>query len=257
MNAVVSAMLAILLLVCMVALLEIGRRFGNRRLAKDPEGARAGTGTVDGAIFALFGLLIAFTFSGAASRFDTRRHLIVEEANAIGTAWLRLDLLPDPDRTALQALFREYLDSRLAVYRKLPDLEEAYAELSRSSELQGVIWQRSVAASRTGEGERARMLLLPALNQMFDITTTRTMAAQFHPPVIIFGLLGTLGLGCAFLAGFGMSGAKERSWAHMVGFAAVVAITVYVILDLEYPRLGLIRVDAMDKVLIELRESMK
>ena len=77
----------------MLVLLEIGRRLGLRRLALDSEAVRAGFGVVEGAIFALMGLLIAFTFSEAASRFDTRRQLVVEEANAIGTAYLRLDLL--------------------------------------------------------------------------------------------------------------------------------------------------------------------
>ena len=72
-------------------------------------------------MFALFGLLIAFTFSGGASRLDTRRQLIAEEANAIGTAYLCLDLLPASDQPALRGLFRDYLDSRLAVYRKLPE----------------------------------------------------------------------------------------------------------------------------------------
>ena len=74
--------------------LEVGWRIGARRLAEDPNGADAGVGAVEGAVFALLGLLIAFTFSEAASRFDTRRQLIVEETNDIGTAYLRLDLLP-------------------------------------------------------------------------------------------------------------------------------------------------------------------
>jgi hypothetical protein len=78
----------------MLMVLEIGRRIGARRLAEDPKGAEAGVGTVEGAIFALLGLLIAFTFSGAASRFDTRRQLVIEETNDIGTAYLQLDLLP-------------------------------------------------------------------------------------------------------------------------------------------------------------------
>ena len=84
------------LFIGMLCLLEVGRRVGQRRREADTEGARAGVGVIDGAVFALLGLLLAFTFSGAAARFDTRRHLIVEEANAIGTAYLRLDLLP-PD----------------------------------------------------------------------------------------------------------------------------------------------------------------
>lgn len=241
----------------MLAMLDFGRRFGNRRLDEDPEGARTGTSAVEGAIFALFGLLIAFTFSGAASRFDTRRHLIIQEANAVGTAWLRLDLLSDTDRADMQALFREYLDARLEVYRLLPDLKAAFAELDRCGKLQGMIWSRAVASTQNAGGERTRSLLLPALNDMFDITTVRTMAGQTHPPMVIFSLLFVLGLVCAFLAGNGMAGTRRRNWAYMIGFALVTTLTVYVILDLEYPRLGLIRVDAGDKVLIQLREGMK
>ncbi len=79
--------LALALLVAMVVLIEMGRRIGKRRLARDPDGARAGAGAVDGAVFALLGLLIAFAFSGAASRFDARRQLIVQEANMICKSW--------------------------------------------------------------------------------------------------------------------------------------------------------------------------
>src|SRR5216117_2664330 len=108
------------LFLSMLLCLEIGRRLGIRRLARDPEGAMAGLGAVEGAVFGLYGLLIAFTFSGAPARLDTRRQLIAEEANAIGTAYLRLDLLPTDSQPALRALFRNYLDSRLEIFRRLP-----------------------------------------------------------------------------------------------------------------------------------------
>ena len=86
---IVLLSVALALFAGMVVLLEVGRRTGIRRMRKDPEAAREGFGALEGAIFALLGLLIAFTFSGAAERFDRRRHLIVEETNAIGTAYLR------------------------------------------------------------------------------------------------------------------------------------------------------------------------
>src|SRR5437867_3724039 len=82
------------LFAALLASMEFGRRLARRRLALLDDGGQAGTGVVDGAIFALFGLLVAFTFSGAAQRFDHRRDLIVAEANDIGTAYLRLDLVP-------------------------------------------------------------------------------------------------------------------------------------------------------------------
>jgi len=238
----------------MLVLLELGRRLGVRRIAQDPERAAAGAGVVEGAVFALFGLLIAFTFSGAAARFDARRQLVVEETNAIGTAYLRLDLLPADAQPGLRDRFRSYLDSRLETYRKLPDIEAAQEELARSGRLQGEIWTQAVAACRAKDDPATTTLVLSALNAMIDITTT---AAKMHPPTIVFVMLFGLGLGCALLAGYSMAGSKSRSWTHMIGFAAIAALTVYVILDIEYPRLGLIRVDAVDQVLVELRESMK
>jgi hypothetical protein len=241
----------------MLLLLELGRRVGIRRLARDPDGARQGVAVVDGALFGLLGLLIAFTFSGAAARFDTRRHLIVEEANDIGTAWLRLDLLPAGPAATLRNLFRQYLDSRLETYRKVPNFSAVKAELASSIKLQGEIWSNAVAACRESGSQPAHMLLLPALNAMFDITTTRTEATNHHPPWIIFAMLGTLSLVSSVLAGYGMAGGKSHNWIHIICFAAVVAVTVYVIMDLEHPRLGMIRVDSADQVLIQLRESMK
>src|SRR5262245_2395126 len=101
----------------MLLLFEVGRRIGLRRRAKATEGAIAGSGVIEGAVFALFGLLVAFTFSGAAARFDTRRQLIVEETNAIGTAYLRLDLLPVAAQLTLRERFRQYLAARLEDYR--------------------------------------------------------------------------------------------------------------------------------------------
>lgn len=111
-------------------LLEIGRRIGIQRRAQDPEGAAAGTDPVDGAIFALLGLLLAFTFAGAVSRFDVRRALIVEETNAISTAYLRLDMLPTGVQPPMRDLFRRYVDARLETYRKLTDMQAAMAELN-------------------------------------------------------------------------------------------------------------------------------
>ena len=236
--------------------LEIGRRIGTRRLQQgaDDTGS-SGAGVVEGAVFALLGLLIAFTFSGAATRLDERRNLIVDEANAIGTAYLRVDLLPSAAQNEMRDRFRRYLDARLDVYRALPDLEKAKGQLARASGMQQEIWERAVADSV--ESQPARMLLLPALNEMFDITTTRTMAAQTHPPPVVFGLLLLFALFAALLAGSAMAGAKSRHWLHAVTFAFALAGSVYVIIDMEYPRVGLIRVDAFDQVLVDLRQSMK
>lgn len=253
-----TAIITIILFVGMLACLEVGRRVGIRRLADDPDGAQAGTGPIDGAVYALLGLLVAFTFSGAATRFDERRNLIVQETNDIGTAYLRIDLFPAAAQPAMRDLFRRYVETRLEVYRKFPDADAVQEALARSNGLQGEIWSQAVAAGKADAApQAATMLMLPALNAMFDITTTRTMATQMHPPIAIFALLFGLALASAVLAGYGMAGSRTRSWIHLIGYAAVMAVAVNIIIDLEYPRLGLIRVDSFDQALVDLRAGMK
>jgi len=249
--------LTIALFAGMVVMLEIGRRIGVRRIAADPEGAKSGTGAIDGAVFALLGLLIAFTFSGATSRFDERRNLIIEETNDVSTAYLRLDLLPASTQPALRELFREYLDARLETYQKMPDMKVAKVSFDRSIELQEDIWREAVAAAGMKEAPlAANTLLLPALNQMFDITNTRMMVMKKHPPLVIFVLLFGLALISALLAGFGMAHGKSRSWVHIIGFTLTMALAVNIIINIEYPRRGLIRLDSFDQSLWELRQSM-
>jgi len=254
------SLLALLVIFGMVAgtlcMLEAGRRIGARRRGRDSEGAKASTGAIDGAVFGLLGLLIAFTFSGAGTRFDARRQMIVEEANAIGTAWLRLDLLPAAAQPALREKFRQYLDARLAAFHRLPDLPAAKVELARAAALQNDIWTQAVAACRDSGSQPAMMLLVPALNQMFDAATSRVAGSQMHPPAIIYAMLGLLLLAASMLAGFGLGVGKLRDWFHALAFVLVMTLTVYVILDFEFPRMGMIRIHGFEDALLDLRQSM-
>jgi hypothetical protein len=241
-----SPITAIPLFIAMLLLLKAGHHLGARRSVKP-------NSTIDGAIFALFGLLLAFTFSGAISRYDGHRILINEEANDIGTAYLRLDLLPPAQQPVLRPLFREYVTSRLNEYAS-PHVAPISAETIR---LQKEIWNESAAgAAAEGAQPDAAKLLLPALNEMISITTTRQHAFNMHPPAIVYILLFVLSCACALLAGFGMP-PGSRNWLHMITFATVVSFTIYATLDIEYPRRGLIRLSSYDQVFVTLRDSMK
>jgi len=238
-----------------LALLEIGRLIGIARTDKDSEN-RVGLGVADGAIFGLMGLMIAFTFSGAAGRFDTRRQLIGQEANAIGTAYLRLDLLPAASQPQLRDDFREYLDARLSYYKNLSwNAAASTARQADATALQRKIWTDAVGACREAPSPTT-MLVLQSLNEMIDITTTRTVALQTHPPPVIHWGLLVLVLASALLAGYAMAESRKRNWIHMLLYTVIMATAVYLIFDLEYPRLGLVRIDAADQVLIDLRTSM-
>ena len=121
---------------------------------------------------------MAFTFSGAVSRYDVHRELVLQENNDIGTAYLRLDLLAPQDQPPLRRLFRDYVNSRLHLYNRVSN------EVSETTrQLQQEIWKKSIAAAAApGANPDATKLLLPALNDMIDITSTRQNAFNMHPP---------------------------------------------------------------------------
>lgn len=253
----VAPLAAVGLFVGILAVAELGRRLGQARLQRDPDDPTKGAAAAEAAVFGLLGLLIAFTFSGAASRFEDRRHLITDEANAIGTAYLRIDLLPAETQAPMRSMFRRYLDLRAEAYHAATDFAIVEQRLAAAAAIQQDIWTSAVTAVRRPDAApHAAMLLLPALNEMIDITTTRAMATRNHPPAVVFLLLCGLSLVGALLVGYGTAMRRERSWLHTVTFGAILALTVYVIFDLEFPRMGFIRVDAADQVLVELRRSM-
>lgn len=252
-----APIVAILLAGTIFALIEVGRRIGMQRLAEEGETYTKGAGAVEGAVFALLGLLLAFSFSGALTRFDMRRQLVVTEANCIGTAWLRVRLLPEDTQPPIRDLFRRYLDARIKAYHALPDVAAFRAELATAGKLQTDIWSLAVPATAKSQPPNStQTLFLDALNDMFDIVTTRTEAFRIHTPQVIFWMLGVLAIACGLFAGYDMAMRQRRNLLHSVAFAAVLAVTVYVIIDLEYPRFGMIDVSDSDQVLVDLRKTM-
>jgi hypothetical protein len=255
-HTLIAEIASISLFLGMSLLSIICYRFGRCRIGKEDTPSEV-SGAIIGAVFALFGLLIAFTFSGAYSRFDGRRQLIVQEANAIGTAYLRLDLLPVSAQVPLREKFRAYADSRAALYEKLTDVSATRTELARAGELQQEIWTQAVAASADPQHHSARILLLPALNEMIDIVTTRTVAIQTHPPLLIWAMLFSFAFSCAGLTGYRAGISERPGHFYQILLAALTACALYVILDIEYPRYGLIRLDTVNQILVELAGTMK
>ena len=251
-----SEIACISLFVGMSLLAIVCYRLGYHR-QREEDAPQEVSGAVVGAVFALLGLLMAFTFSGAYSRFDVRRQLIVQEANAIGTAYLRLDLLPVSAQDPLREKFRAYAVSRAALYDKLIDASATKSELATASALQRDIWTQAVAVSADPQYHSARLLLLPALNEMIDIVTTRTVAIYTHPPLLIWGMLFVIALACAGLTGYRAGISGRSAYFYHILLAAIIASVLYVILDIEYPRQGLIRLDTVNHILVELAETIK
>ena len=246
-----SLSFVVCLFIAMVLVLEAGRRLG-RRSRHEADNTGTGFGAVEGAVFGLLGLLIAFSFSGASNRFNARRALIAEEANAAEAAYMYVDLLPEGIQTNVRDLIREYLDLRIAIYRRLPNFEYDSPEMKRSEELRKRIWSLATRA-----GPEPNEAVLAALMRMFEDGNLRIDAHKTHAPGVLYGVLVIFSLACALLAGYGMSSSKARSWTHIFGFALILAISVYLILDLEHPRAGLINIESYDQVLVNARNAMK
>ncbi len=254
---ILSVVACILVFVGMILLAIAGHRYGRRLSESVSDANKLRTGTVDAAILSLLGLLIAFTFSSAYNRFDGRRQLIVQEANAISTAHLRLDLLPEEKQSPIRDLFREYVKSRAKLWDLMTEKEAAFAEYEKAEEIQKQIWAAAVEGTRDGGHGDAGKLLLPALNEMFDITTTRLIAIQSHPPLLIFILLGILSLAASWVLGFGLARVEWLSYAHILGFSALATIAVYVILDIEYPRFGFVTLEVPHQLISDIAEEIE
>jgi hypothetical protein len=244
------------LLAAVLVSIEVGRRIGVRRRSRIPPGTPLVNPTVEGSVFALMGLLLGFTFYGAGARFDARRTLVVREANAIMTTYLRLDLLPPEAQPELRHAFRKYVRSRLDVYRNIPNTNALKAALDQSWGIQRDIWQKTVEAVKAG-GPAEKSLVLGTLNEMIDLTTEQTVALMTHPPRGVFVMLALTVLASSALVGHTIVAGAIRDWVSATIFALMVSMVVYVILDYEFPRAGFIRIDPVDQVLVETLQQMK
>lgn len=253
MNPVDLTMIAVPvgLFCAMVAAAVVGRRLaarGSRRPDETP-----GTSAIDAAVLGLLGLLVAFWFNSAGGRLDVRRSLIVEEANAIGTAWLRLDVLPRDLQEEIRDHVRGYVDVRL---QQAPGRSPSGGQPALEDRLavhRQAIWERSVAAATRCQTPQAHAILLESLNDMFDAAGRHQAFMNAHTPHAILALLAVVAVCSAMLAGHDMGGRRLFDWLHTLLFAGVVAITIWVIYDLEMPRYGIIRVDDFDQTIRDVR----
>ncbi|MBO9329249.1 hypothetical protein A6B37_05620 [Achromobacter sp. HZ01] len=243
--------LTVAFFVLLLIAMQLGKWLG--RGADEKSGS--GAAVIEGSVFALLGLLVAFTFSGAAQRMADRRELLVQEVNAIGTAWLRIDMVHAGDQPQLRDQFRRYVDKRIEYYRNVADLERRDAIASEVSALQTQIWATSMQAARASVPPFAASYV-GAVNEMFDVASAQTVAQKVHPPIATYVFLGFLTLVAAGLVGLNLASTRRKTLLHQVIYAVVMTAALYIIIDFEFPRIGTIRIDQSDALLVAQRQSM-
>jgi hypothetical protein len=195
-------------------------------------------GIVRGAMLALVAFLTGFAFSGAGSRLVDRADLIVKEANALGTAWLRTDLVDPAVRPELKTVLRSYTADRA---RMLGGADEAEISglLAKVDDLHRRMW--SLAVKGTEANGNAMRLVLPAINEVIDLHTTHLATARRHLPPVILGVLIVTALLAFAMVGFGGGRIGRRFLLLDSAYGAVLALGFLMVVDMDYPRHGLIR----------------
>lgn len=241
----------IAIVVTLFLAVEVGYQTGKRRARRFPADQRVETGAVQGAMLGILGLLLGFSFAGAAGRFIERQDLISREANAIGTAHRRADLLDQPHADELRHALVAYLGNRLEMSRSLrfalsPD------EVARIAADHDRIWD---AALRGVEARPAAMnVVVPVVNEVLDLHDFRVAAGRKHLPGLILGLLGACSVLTLGVMGFASALGRHRNIVMVSGITILVAAALWTTIDLDWSRIGLVRVS--DQALIELHAGL-
>lgn len=188
---------------------------------------------------ALVAFLVGFAFSGAASRFIDRVDVVVKEANALGTAYLRADTIAEPQRGQLKATLKEYAADRVVLLSR-EGREKIEPLLANASGLHERMWKSAIEATRDNAPLMA--VVLPPINEVIDLHSVHLAMARRHLPIPIMALLlGTAAIGLG-MVGFGNGRVGRRFSLLDSVYAAVLALALWMTIDLDYPGMGLIRV---------------
>lgn len=250
-DAIPLSLLLPLTIAMVLACIELGFRLGRHRAAiADPE-KESSAGAMASASLALLAFLLAFTFSFAASRVEARRLVLVEEANAIGTTYLRTSVLPAAEREAARTWLREYTDARLSAVQP-GGLDEA---VRRSVEIQGRLWEQAAGLAEAAPGSIMLGLYLEALNAMIDVHTTRlTEGARVRVPGVVWAVLYGLTILAMIEMGYQMGLGGRRRTLATPAFALAFSTVILLIADLDRAQQGSIR--QSQEAMLELRQSM-
>ena len=219
-----------------------GFHFGRKSEASTPDKTKSQISTIEAAILGVLGLLLGFTMSMAVSRFEARKQLVLEEANAIGTSLLRTALVPAPEGTEIASLLRQYIDVRVQYGIAGNDAAQLDSLRTQTVRLQNEFWTRAAAYGRKDPNPVRAGLLLQSLNQAIDLESARRMAFQNHVPETVILVNGIVGLLSAMLVGYSFGLYGRRQIFSMSVLALAITLVLAVIIDLDRPRRGFIRV---------------
>lgn len=230
-----------------IAILALVYRTGGWFGARRNQSESGNSSTVQGALLALLGLLLGFTFAMALSRYETRRNMVLNESNAIGTTFLRASFVPDPYRTDTQNALREYAAARLDFFRAGYDSHRMAVALDQASRLQVRLWFDAVAAVKA-QPTVATSLFVQSLNEVIDLDAMRRDALEDRIPSAVWATLVVISILAAFLTGY----FERRRFSPLnMMLPIAVAAVLGLIADLDAPRSGSIEVSQQQMLALQ------
>jgi hypothetical protein len=246
--------------VMLIIFVEIGFWIGLRAKVEMNESMRAQISTIQSAILTIFTFLLGFTFAMALSRFDNRKQMVVKESNAIGTAVLRSQLLPENQRVKMNELFKQYVNVEFSITSRanIPPTEkrELNAEAKR---IQNLLWLEAFNATENNPLSVPAGLFATSINQLIDVKTERDIAISNHvPEIVLMGLLLFASLAIGILGyGNGLAATHARYPAAIL--CIVITLSFTLIIDLDRPNRGLTKVsqESMLELMRTINEAGK
>jgi hypothetical protein len=249
-------LIGLVFLTLVLAASEAGFRFGCARQPTTTEVTKSQISYLETGILGVLGLLLGFTLAMAVSRFEARKQLVVDESNAIGTCFLRTQLLPAARGKAMSNLLREYVDARLRYSATSTRLDEGQkAARLRAVHLQDELWSRAVVFAQEDPRSVTAGLLLQSLNTVIDLESARFAASMNHVPETVILVVGFTAVLSAVLVGYLFGLGDQRNVLSTLTMAAALTAVLIVIVDLDRPDRGLIQIS--QRPLIEVLDRLR
>ena len=248
-------LLLVIIFLLVVLFAWLGYKYKKRQVDKDPDEVKQSAKIVQGATFGMLSLLMGFTFSVAITKFEAQRRILVQEATNIKTVVLRSDMYSDSIRNLFRSDLKDYIEARISYY-KSRDNKEFVESVKKATEISDKIWKRAIEESKKPENISRTAQMIPAVNNMIEVITTRDSERVSHVPPLVLWVLLILILAGAFLLGADVTG-RKRNKLPIFSYAFVMSLTFNLIIELNQPSSGLINFDAIQQKIIDLRQLVR
>jgi hypothetical protein len=251
-----AAILCLILLAACVLMVIGGKAARDKFLKADDHESKGGVNALLGALFGLWGFLLAFTFGNVSTRFENVRASMVEEANIIRTVILRTETLPDSIKGGFRKDVKKYLQARIDYYTYAEDLEKFNKAKKDAAEIGKELWMRTVDASHLPDLAVAANTMLTSLSAMYDIGARRDAMLMSGIPNPLRYMLFFIAMVISFVGGFTSPVLKIKEWVIITAFIFLACAIIYVTLDMARPMRGFIRPDIEQQRIMHLHELL-